>query len=88
MQTDDDLTRFAAQGARRCRPVPGRALSNTTARTSGMRPMALIAAVYERAQQLGLPRVYWNTHETNQIAMRLYDKVAERPGFVMYRKAF
>jgi GNAT superfamily N-acetyltransferase len=53
-----------------------------------MRPMALIAAVYERAQQLGLPRVYWNTYETNQIAMRLYDKVAERPGFVMYRKAF
>ncbi|CAI0805106.1 Uncharacterised protein [Serratia marcescens] len=53
-----------------------------------MRPMALIAAVYERAQQLGLSRVYWNTYETNQIAMRLYDKVAERPGFVMYRKAF
>lgn len=47
---------------------------------------ALIAAVYERARELGLPRVYWNTHETNQTAMRLYDKVAERPGFVMYRK--
>ena len=47
---------------------------------------ALIAAVYERARELGLPRVYWNTHETNQTAMRLYDKVAERPGFVIYRK--
>jgi len=34
-----------------------------------------------------LPRVYWNAHETNQTAMRLYDQMAERPGFVMYRKA-
>ncbi|MGV8294214.1 GNAT family N-acetyltransferase, partial [Pseudomonas aeruginosa] len=31
--------------------------------------------------------VYWNAHETNQTAMRLYDQMAERPGFVMYRKA-
>jgi len=30
--------------------------------------------------------VYWHTHETNAVAMRLYDRVAERSGFVMYRK--
>ncbi len=48
---------------------------------------ALIEAVYEKARQAGSPRVYWQTHETNQVAMRLYDKVAERSGFVVYRKA-
>jgi len=49
---------------------------------------ALISAVYDRAHSLGLPRVYWNTHETNLTAMRLYEQLAERPGFVMYRKMF
>ena len=47
---------------------------------------ALIEAVYERAQAAGTGRVYWNTHETNAVAMRLYDKVADRSGFVQYRK--
>ena len=47
---------------------------------------ALIEAVYERARAAGSPRVYWNTHETNETAMKLYDKVAERSGFVVYRK--
>ena len=47
---------------------------------------ALIEAVYERAQQAGSPRVYWQTHETNVTAMRLYDKVADKSGFVVYRK--
>lgn len=48
---------------------------------------ALIAEVDERARSAGCPRVYWHTHETNTVAMRLYDKVAERSGFVVYRKA-
>jgi GNAT superfamily N-acetyltransferase len=48
---------------------------------------ALIEAVYARAKADGLTRVYWHTHESNATAMRLYDQVAERPGFVMYRKA-
>jgi GNAT superfamily N-acetyltransferase len=48
---------------------------------------ALIEGVYEQARRAGLPRVYWLTHETNQTAMQLYDKVAERSGFVVYRKA-
>jgi GNAT superfamily N-acetyltransferase len=47
---------------------------------------ALIEAVYERAAAANAGRVYWQTHETNATAMLLYDKVAERSGFVVYRK--
>ena len=47
---------------------------------------ALIEAVYEQAKLAGSPRVYWQTHETNLTAMKLYDKVAERSGFVVYRQ--
>lgn len=46
----------------------------------------LIEAVYEQARIAGSSRVYWLTHETNSTAMQLYDKVAERSGFVVYRK--
>jgi len=49
---------------------------------------ALINGVNERARRAGSPRVYWQTHETNRTAMLLYDKVAERSGFVVYRKMF
>jgi GNAT superfamily N-acetyltransferase len=47
---------------------------------------ALIEAVYARARAAGSPRVYWQTHETNQTAMRLYDQVAGKSGFLVYRK--
>jgi len=47
---------------------------------------ALIEAVYQRAEAAGAKRVYWQTHETNTTAMKLYDKVAENSGFVVYRK--
>ena len=47
---------------------------------------ALIAAVNERARAAGAERVYWMTHETNTTAMKLYDQVAEKPGFVIYRQ--
>lgn len=47
---------------------------------------ALIEAVYEQARNAGAPRVYWQTHETNLTAMKLYDQVAERSGFVVYRR--
>lgn len=46
----------------------------------------LIEAVYEKAKGAGSTRVYWQTHETNQVAMKLYDKVADHSGFVVYRK--
>ncbi|MFI4959676.1 MAG: GNAT family N-acetyltransferase, partial [Lysobacterales bacterium] len=47
---------------------------------------ALIGAVYEYAEKAGSPRVYWQTHETNATAMQLYDQVADKSGFVVYRK--
>jgi GNAT superfamily N-acetyltransferase len=46
----------------------------------------LITAVYDFARASGLPRVYWQTHETNASAIELYNKVAERTGFIAYRK--
>ncbi len=47
---------------------------------------ALIEAVYQRARTAGATRVYWLTHETNTTARRLYDRVAEHYGFIVYRK--
>jgi GNAT superfamily N-acetyltransferase len=47
---------------------------------------SLINAVYEQARIAGLQRVYWHTHESNTTAMTLYNQVAERSGFVVYRK--
>jgi GNAT superfamily N-acetyltransferase len=48
----------------------------------------LIDGVYEQARLAGISRVYWQTHETNRTAMQLYDAMAERSGFVVYRKIF
>jgi GNAT superfamily N-acetyltransferase len=47
---------------------------------------ALIKEVYRRADLAGCSRVYWHTHETNSTAIKLYNKVAEKSGFVVYRK--
>lgn len=47
---------------------------------------ALILAVSVRAADAGCRCVYWQTHETNARAIRLYDRVAERSGFVVYRR--
>lgn len=49
---------------------------------------ALIEEVYRRAHEAGSSRVYWLTHQTNETAMKLYDKVAEKSGFIVYRKNF
>ena len=48
---------------------------------------ALISAVYACAKLAGAPRVYWQTHETNAVAMRLYDQMAERSGFLVFRQS-
>ncbi len=48
---------------------------------------ALIEAVYAKAKESGAARVYWQTHETNAAAQRLYEQVAERSGFIIYRHA-
>jgi len=47
---------------------------------------ALIEAVTERARDAGASRVYWLTHEANATARFLYDRVADRPGFIQYRR--
>jgi GNAT superfamily N-acetyltransferase len=49
---------------------------------------ALIEAVYAEARASGASRVYWLTHETNATARALYDAIADRPGFIQYRKIF
>ncbi len=47
---------------------------------------ALIEAVCEQARAAGASRVYWLTHESNATARALYDTLAERPGFIQYRR--
>ena len=47
---------------------------------------ALIEAVYAAARAAGASRVYWLTQEANVTARALYDTVADRPGFIQYRK--
>jgi GNAT superfamily N-acetyltransferase len=47
---------------------------------------ALIEAVCERARRAGSGRLYWHTQETNGVARRLYDRVGEYSGFIVYRK--
>jgi len=58
-----------------------------TARHLGM-GRALIAAVEERARRAGASRLYWLTHESNAGARALYDQLADRSGFIQYRKLF
>jgi GNAT superfamily N-acetyltransferase len=48
----------------------------------------LIEYVYESAKRNGCSRVYWLTHEANVDAMKLYDRIADRSGFVQYRHIF
>ncbi|MCO5064829.1 MAG: GNAT family N-acetyltransferase [Rhizobiaceae bacterium] len=45
---------------------------------------ALIEAVRQAAAERGVTNVYWMTHETNQTARALYDRVARRTGFIEY----
>jgi GNAT superfamily N-acetyltransferase len=45
----------------------------------------LIERVADEARAADSPRVYWQTHETNSTARRLYDAIAEYSGFLVYR---
>lgn len=47
---------------------------------------ALVDAVYDTAEKAGASRVYWLTHETNATAIKLYEKIADRSGFIQFRK--
>jgi GNAT superfamily N-acetyltransferase len=48
----------------------------------------LIEHVYEAARREGCSRVHWLTQESNATARLLYDSLAERSGFIQYRKLF
>jgi GNAT superfamily N-acetyltransferase len=47
---------------------------------------ALIKRVADEARHAGASRVYWQTHETNEAARKLYDRIAENSGFLVYRQ--
>lgn len=46
----------------------------------------LIEAVYLAADRAGAGQVYWQTHESNATARRLYDRLATHVGFVVYER--
>ena len=56
------------------------ALAEEITRTTGQRFLA------EQARAGGAASLYWQTHETNATAMRLYDQVATKAGFLVYRR--
>ncbi|MBJ2345980.1 MULTISPECIES: GNAT family N-acetyltransferase [Pseudomonas] len=47
----------------------------------------LIEFVYSTAKADGCCKVHWLTHETNATAIQLYERIAERPGYIQFRKA-
>ncbi|ROL73636.1 GNAT family N-acetyltransferase [Pseudomonas chlororaphis] len=47
----------------------------------------LIEFVYAQAKADGCCKVHWLTHETNATAIQLYERIAERPGFIQFRKS-
>lgn len=49
---------------------------------------ALIEAVEREARAAGASRVHWLTKEDNRAARALYDTLADRSGFIQYRKLF
>ncbi len=59
--------------------------TNSEARGKGI-GKALIEAVYEEADIIGAPTVYWMTEDFNHTAHRLYDHVAKRTPFIKYQR--
>jgi GNAT superfamily N-acetyltransferase len=47
---------------------------------------ALIEATAAAAAEAGATKLYWQTHETNARARRLYDQVAHHDGFLVYER--
>ncbi|UPQ83050.1 GNAT family N-acetyltransferase [Pseudomonas knackmussii] len=47
----------------------------------------LIEHVYAEACAAGSSKVHWLTHESNHTGMQLYERIAERSGFLQYRHA-
>ncbi|GAA2019008.1 GNAT family N-acetyltransferase [Terrabacter terrae] len=48
---------------------------------------ALVCAVRDWAREKGCGSVYWQTHESNAVARRLYDELATFEGYVVYTLA-
>jgi GNAT superfamily N-acetyltransferase len=46
----------------------------------------LIEYVYATAKHDSADKVHWLTHETNATAIQLYERIADRPGFIQFRK--
>ncbi len=46
---------------------------------------SLIGGVVSWAREQGCGAVYWQTHQANSTARRLYDDVATFEGFIVYR---
>ncbi|CAM2870473.1 Ribosomal protein S18 acetylase RimI [Pseudomonas gessardii] len=44
----------------------------------------LIEFVYTTAKAEGCCKVHWLTHESNATAIALYERIAERPGFIQF----
>lgn len=55
------------------------------ARRGGM-GMALMSAASETATANGCARLYWHTLVNNRAARKLYDRIARRTNFVVYRQ--
>jgi GNAT superfamily N-acetyltransferase len=47
---------------------------------------ALIEHIAAWAREHGCSQLYWRTHATNATARRLYDRVAEHRGFIVYQR--
>ncbi|WP_095108639.1 GNAT family N-acetyltransferase [Pseudomonas sp. Irchel 3E20] len=47
----------------------------------------MIEHVYATAAAAGCAKVHWLTHESNATAIALYERMAERPGFIQFRHA-
>ncbi len=47
---------------------------------------ALIEAVYAAADKAGCPSVYWLTQDFNETARQLYDRIAKKTPFIVYRR--
>ena len=56
-----------------------------TARGNGV-GHALLDKASEHATNVGSKRIYWQTHESNSVAIRLYERVVEKSGFIVYSK--
>ena len=46
----------------------------------------LIEHVYTTAKANNCDKVHWLTNETNATAIQLYERIADRPGYIQFRK--